>query len=195
MTDSIVATGLTVEQWDDKFFTEYLTENRYAGEMGTNENAIIQVKENLMKKPGDRINFALVNKLTNDAITGRSVLEGNEEDMASPLVRGRDHQAPQRRPHRRGRRAVLGDHLRDAASQTLKDWALKDTEKLIEQALASINGVDAGLGVRSRSATPGSPTTPTASTSRPAMPAPTTPPAGTSSTPPPTSSPPRIFRR
>ena len=31
MADSFVATGLTVEQWDDKFFTEYLTENRFAG--------------------------------------------------------------------------------------------------------------------------------------------------------------------
>ena len=83
MADTRVASGLTVEQWDDKYFTEYLTENRYAGEMGTNENSIIQVKENLTKKPGDRINFALVNKLTQNAITGRDVLEGNEEDMAT----------------------------------------------------------------------------------------------------------------
>ena len=29
MADSRVSTGLTVEQWDDKYFTEYLTENRY----------------------------------------------------------------------------------------------------------------------------------------------------------------------
>ena len=81
MADTSVSAGLTVEQWDDQFFTEYLTENRYAGEMGTNENSIIQVKENLTKKPGDRVNFALVNKLTQDAITGRNTLEGNEEDM------------------------------------------------------------------------------------------------------------------
>ena len=67
MADSRVSTGLTVEQWDDKFFVEYLTQNRYAGEMGTSENSIIQVKENLTKKPGDRINFALVNKLTQES--------------------------------------------------------------------------------------------------------------------------------
>ena len=60
MADSRVASGLTVEQWDDKFFTEYLTENRYSGEMGTDESSIIQVKENLTKKKGDRVNFALV---------------------------------------------------------------------------------------------------------------------------------------
>ena len=33
MADSNVSSGLTVQQWDDKFFTEYLTENRFSGEM------------------------------------------------------------------------------------------------------------------------------------------------------------------
>ena len=57
MADSRVSTGLTVEQWDDKYFTEYLTENRFAGEMGTDENSIIQVKENLTKKKGDALSM------------------------------------------------------------------------------------------------------------------------------------------
>src|SRR6187431_2711573 len=83
MTDSLVATGLTVEQWDDKFFTEYLTQNRFASEMGTSEGNIIQVKEKLSKQPGDRINFALVNRLINPAKTGRTTLEGQEENMLS----------------------------------------------------------------------------------------------------------------
>ena len=104
-----VATGLTVEQWDDKFFTEYLTENRFAGEMGTNENNIIQVKENLTKKPGDRINYALVNRLTNDAITGRDTMEGNEEDMASRSFEQVVDKRRNARSLRGGRRAVLGD--------------------------------------------------------------------------------------
>jgi hypothetical protein len=81
MADTIVASGLTVQQWDDKFFTEYLTENRFEGEMGTSEGSVIHVKEDLSKKPGDRVHFALVNRLTQDAITGRDVLEGNEERM------------------------------------------------------------------------------------------------------------------
>src|SRR5690242_16551240 len=83
MADSTVATGLTVQQWDDRFFTEDLTENRFPGEMGEDESNIIQVKENLMKKPGDSVTFALVNRLSQDAITGSNTLEGNEEDMAS----------------------------------------------------------------------------------------------------------------
>jgi N4-gp56 family major capsid protein len=142
MADSRVASGLTVEQWDDKFFTEYLTENRFTGEMGQSESNIIQVKENLTKKKGDRVNFALVNKLTQAAITGRSVLEGNEEDMAS---RSFEVTVDKRR---NGVRVAEIDEqfsaigLREAAKSVLKDWSMKDTEKLIIQALASINGVD-----------------------------------------------------
>jgi N4-gp56 family major capsid protein len=142
MADTRVATGLTVEQWDDQFFTEYLTENRFAGEMGTRENSIIQVKENLMKKPGDRINYALVNKLTQDAITGRSTLEGNEEDMASRSF----EQAVDKR--RNGVRIAEVDEqfsaisLREAGKEVLRDWSMKDTEKLIIQALASKNGTN-----------------------------------------------------
>lgn len=142
MANSRVSTGLTVEQWDDKFFTEYLTENRYAGEMGTSENSIIQVKENLTKKPGDRINFALVNRLTQDAITGRDVLEGNEEDMAS---RSKEVTVTKRR---NGVRVAEIDEqfsaisLRDAARHTLKEWSLKDTERLITKALGNVGGVE-----------------------------------------------------
>lgn len=140
MADTRVSTGLTVEQWDEKYFVEYLTENRFAGEMGTSESSIIQVKENLMKKAGDRVNFALVNRLTNDAITGTSTLEGNEEDMASRSF----EVAVQKR--RNGVRVAEQDEqfsaisLREAARSTLKDWSLKDTETLIIKKLASFNG-------------------------------------------------------
>jgi N4-gp56 family major capsid protein len=142
MTDTVVASGLTVEQWDSQFFTEYLTENRFQGEMGTSESSIIQVKENLTKKPGDRVNYALVNKLTNDAVTGSNVLEGNEEDMASRSF----EQAVNKR--RNGVRVAEIDEqfsaisLREAAKAVLKDWSLKDTETLIIQALASIDGTN-----------------------------------------------------
>ncbi|ANW00681.1 hypothetical protein LMTR13_11380 [Bradyrhizobium icense] len=110
--------------------------------MGTNENSIIQVKENLSKKPGDRINFALVNKLTQDAITGRDVLEGNEEDMAS---RSKEITVNKRR---NGVRVAEIDEqfsaisLRDAAKHVLKDWSMKDTERLITRALGNMNGIE-----------------------------------------------------
>jgi N4-gp56 family major capsid protein len=142
MADTRVSTGLTVEQWDSQFFTEYLTDNRFEGEMGTSEASIIQVKENLMKKPGDRINFALVNKLTQSAITGRSTLEGNEEDMSS-----RSFEVAVDKRRNGVRIAEIDEQfsaisLREAAKGTLKEWSMKDTEKLIIQALASKNGTN-----------------------------------------------------
>ncbi len=138
MADTRVASGLTVEQWDDKFFTEYLTENRYSGEMGTDESSIIQVKENLTKKKGDRVNFALVNKLTQDAITGRNVLEGNEEDMAS---RSCEVAVDKRRNAVRvaeidEQYSAIG--LREAGRSVLKEWSLKDTETLITKSLGTM---------------------------------------------------------
>jgi N4-gp56 family major capsid protein len=141
MADTIISAGLTVEQWDDKFFTEYLTENRFASEMGTSEGNIIQVKEKLSKEPGDRINFALVNKLVNPAKTGRTTLEGAEENM---LTRSCEVVVDKRR---NGVRIAEVDEqfsaisLREAGKSVLKDWSMKDTESLIIQALASINGV------------------------------------------------------
>jgi N4-gp56 family major capsid protein len=135
MADTMVADKLTVEQWDDKFYVEYLTENRYAGEMGTDESSIIQVKENLSKKPGDKINFALVNKLTNDATTGRDVLEGNEEDMSS---RSFNVSVEKRRNAVRVSdtdEQFSAISLRNAAKVVLKEWSLKDTERLISKAL------------------------------------------------------------
>lgn len=141
MADSRAATGLTVEQWDEEFFVEYLTENRFANEFGSNENAIIQSKQDLSKKKGDRINFALVNKLTNDATTGTATMEGNEEDMTS-----RSFEVTVNKRRNAVRVAEMEEQksaisLRDAGRTVLMDWSQKDTEALIMRALASKNGV------------------------------------------------------
>jgi N4-gp56 family major capsid protein len=150
MADSRASTGLTPEQWDDQFFVEYLSENRYSGEMGTDEASIIQVKENLSKKAGDRINFALVNKATQDAVTGRGTMEGNEEDMAS-----RSFEVAVDKRRNAVRVAEVDEQfsaisLRDAGKHVLKEWSLKDTEKLISQALGSINGVTLAASTESQ---------------------------------------------
>lgn len=141
MADTRANANLTPEQWDDQYFTEYLTENRYAGEMGTNENNIIQVKENLTKKPGDRVNFALVNKLTQDAVTGRDTMEGNEEDMGT-----RSFELAVNKRRNAVRVAEIDEQfsaisLREAGKFVLKEWSMKDTERLISIALGTLGGV------------------------------------------------------
>ena len=140
MADTRQATGLTAEQWDDKFFTEYLQENAFKAVMGTNENSIIQMKEDFTKGKGDQMTIALVNRLTQDAITGTNMLEGNEEDMAS-----RSFAFNVNKRRNAVRIAEMSEYrsainLRDAARATLKDWAMEDVRDRIITELGSING-------------------------------------------------------
>ena len=140
MTDTTPATGLVVQQWEDKFFTEYLHDGGFKSLMGTNENAVIQVKEDLTKKSGDSITIALVNRLTNAAVTGTSTLEGNEEDMASRSMRiyvDKRRNAVRIAEMSEQKSAIP---LRNAARATLLDWAMEDTRDLVITALGSLNG-------------------------------------------------------
>jgi hypothetical protein len=73
MADTRAATGLTVQQWDDEFFVEYIDDVDFADIMGESPNAIIQVKENLTKKKGDSVTFALLNRLKNNATTSATM--------------------------------------------------------------------------------------------------------------------------
>lgn len=144
MADTSVATGLTVQQWDDKYFREYLGWNKFAKYMGTSENSIIQVKEDLTKKKGDSITFALVNRLTGAGVTGSNTLEGNEESMDS-----RSHKLTVEQI-RNAVRVPLQDEqfsaisLRNAAKPTLQDWSMESMRDAVVAALGSINGTAYG---------------------------------------------------
>ena len=78
--------GLTPQLWDDDFFIEYVRSNRFKRYMGTDENSIIHLKEDLTKKKGDRITFAAVNKLTGAGVTGKVYLSITGGAAADPLV-------------------------------------------------------------------------------------------------------------
>lgn len=140
MTVTSAATGLTVQQWEDKFFRQYLQEGGFKALMGSGENAVIQVKENLTKQAGDSITIALVNRLTNAAVTGVSTLEGSEESMKS---RSQRIYVDKRRnavlvPEMSEQKSAIS--LRNAARPALLDWMMEDTRSLIIKALGSING-------------------------------------------------------
>lgn len=140
MTDTTIPAGLTVEQWDDKFFTEYLHDGGFKSLMGTAENSVIQVKEDLTKKKGDVITISLVNRLTNAAITGNSTLEGQEEDMSSRSfsITVNKRRNAVRIPEMEEQKSAIP--LREAGRATLLDWAMEDTRDLIISALGSLNG-------------------------------------------------------
>ena len=142
MAQTFAATGLTPQQWDDEFFRDYVRASRFKRYMGTDESSIIQLKEDLTKKRGDSVTFALVNELTGDGVTGNSTLKGNEERLGS-------------RSHRVYvdvlRHAVAVDDwdvqksaidLRNAARVQLREWAQKKLRDGITNALGQIDGVN-----------------------------------------------------
>ena len=144
MAETTAAAGLTVQQWDDKFFVEHVQGNRFASEMGTTENSVIQLKEALTKKKGDSITFALVNRLTGAGVENGATLEGNEEDMDSRsfklTIKERAH----------GVRSTSWENqissidLRKAAKMALQTWSMENTRDRVIEALGSINGVAYG---------------------------------------------------
>jgi N4-gp56 family major capsid protein len=141
MADTRAASGLTVQQWDDEFFVEYIQENQFSILYGEGENSILQIKEDLTKKKGDSVTFALINRLTNAATTGTDVLEGNEEDMTSRsfklTVNKRRHAV--RTAEMEDQRSAIG--IRAAHKPALKTWADENTRDAIIAAMHSKNGV------------------------------------------------------
>lgn len=138
------ASGLTVQQWDDEFFLEYIQGNRFASEMGTSENSIVQVKEDLTSKKGESVTFALANRLSGDGVTGNETLTGSEEKLIT-----RSHKVE---IVERGNGVEVSNtdeqysaiSLRMAAKSALRTWAEENTRDRIIAAMASINGVAYG---------------------------------------------------
>lgn len=81
MAETTVPASLVVKQWDDKFFAEYVRDNRFSRYMGTDENSVIQVREDLTKKKGDQVTIPIVGRLTGGGAVGNETLEGNETPL------------------------------------------------------------------------------------------------------------------
>lgn len=146
MAETTVQAGLTPQQWDDKFFKEYVRSNRFARYQGTDEGAIIQLKDDLSRKPGDRVTFAAVRKLRGPGVRGNEVLEGNEEELDNRSLSVRVS------PIRNAVVLTEWDEqksaidMRNAAKRGLRDWIMELYRNDTITALGSIN-VAGGVGV------------------------------------------------
>jgi N4-gp56 family major capsid protein len=141
MAQTYAVSGLTPQQWDDQFFRDYVRMSRYKRYMGTDEASIFQLKEDLTKRRGDSVTFALVNELTGAGVTGNNTLKGNEERLNS-------------RSHKISvnvlRHAVAVDDwdtqksvidLRNAARVQIREWAQKKLRDDCTNALGMIDGI------------------------------------------------------
>ena len=141
MAQTTAAAGLKVQQWDKQYAREYLGNNPFKPYMGKGTSSIFQIKEDLSKKKGDSLTFALVNKLTGASNDGTSKLEGNEEALGS-----RSHKLTVAL-RRHGvsvtefEEQISAIELRNAAKDQLMDWSIEeDVDRVIDQ-LYSKNGV------------------------------------------------------
>src|SRR3990167_5886488 len=77
-TEILTSHDLTAEQWDDTLFKEYLGQLWWKNLMGMSADSVIQVKEDLIKKPGDAITIGVRGLMEGGKVTGNSTGLGNE---------------------------------------------------------------------------------------------------------------------
>lgn len=141
MGETSVPTGLTVQQWDNKYFKEFLNKDWFKAFSGTGSNKMIQVKEDLTKKDGDSVTFTLVNKLTGTAKDSDEDLEGNEEgvDLRSQKVTIREYAHAVKFKKFDNQKTAID--LRESHKDVLMDWNMELHRDNVIEALGSINGV------------------------------------------------------
>jgi len=142
MATTTVPAGLTVQQWDDQYFIEYVNQNFFKKFMGTGTSSVIQVKEDLTRKPGGSITMSLVNRLTGEAKNQNEILEGNEEDamLRSQEITIREYAHAVR--WKTYDEQLTAIDLRQAHKDILMTWNQELDRDLVIDALGSINGVN-----------------------------------------------------
>lgn len=85
MSNTTGASGLRAQVYQKELFKDREDKLFFManGMSGTDENNILQIKNDLKKEKGDTVNFALTAKLSGAPVTGDSELEGNEEAISS----------------------------------------------------------------------------------------------------------------
>lgn len=141
MSTNMIPIGLTVQQWDDYYFRQYLSKNWFKRFMGTGSNAMIQVREDLTKKPGDAITIALINKLKGKAKGENDLLEGNEEevDARSHKITVREYSHAVKWKKFDEQKTAID--LRQANRDVLMDWNMELDRDNVIDAARSIDGV------------------------------------------------------
>lgn len=137
---SLTATANTVEQWDDNYFQEYVRDSRFRRYMGTDENSIIVMKDELVSKPGTTITIPLVTKLTGAGVTGNTRLEGNEEPIDNygfPITISHMRNGVEITKWEQKKSPFS---LREAGKTFLKLWSMEQLRDDIIAAMASIDG-------------------------------------------------------
>lgn len=77
-TEVLTSHGVTVSQWEDRIAAEYIGQLWMKNLMGPSSDAVIQVKQDLAKMPGDAINVSIRSQLKGGYVSGNTFGLGNE---------------------------------------------------------------------------------------------------------------------
>lgn len=153
MTLATVSSANTVKQWDADFYKEYIRANRFAKYQGTDANAVIQLKEDLTKKPGDALTISLVKALSGAGVSGNTLLEGAEEVISNygqqvSIQAYRNGVAMTEFEQQKSKIMAL-----NTARPLLRDWAMELNRTHVINALASVQATAGGSIIAYASAT------------------------------------------
>lgn len=81
LREILTSQGVVPEQWEASVNEEYLRDQFWSRWMGTSDNALIQLNEDLGKGPGDAINTSIRSQISGGVITGNVKTTGNEGSM------------------------------------------------------------------------------------------------------------------
>jgi|GEM_PF-1524313 len=77
-TEILTGAGVTVSQWEARIAAEYIGQLWMKNIMGPSQDAVIQVKSDLTKMPGDAINFGIRSQMKGGYVAGNAFGLGNE---------------------------------------------------------------------------------------------------------------------
>lgn len=81
VTATNIPESLKLQAWAKDTWSAGLHQSYFEKFFGTSADSIIQLREELKKEKGDRINIPLLMTLGGDGVTGDNILEGNEEHL------------------------------------------------------------------------------------------------------------------
>lgn len=143
MAETIMSPSMRAKQWDDNFFMEYVRANRFKRYMGSSENDIIQINNDLSKKKGDAITFNLIGALDASAgpNDGSTILVGAEKALPNEGHRITIEVVRDATVVNLEEEQASPIDIRNAGKMALKDLANRYLKTAIVSALGQIAGV------------------------------------------------------
>jgi len=138
MAEVVLATALQKQTWSTQVTREYVRKARFLPYMGTDEGAIIRIRNELKNEAGDVINFPLVATIKGRGVEGAEVLKGNEVDLglANTAVRINWLRQGVKVPKSTSFRTAID--IWGLVRPSLRDWS---ANKLRDQILLAFNSV------------------------------------------------------